>query len=224
MKKIVITNTPEVLLLVSTHCSHCHQVLSSLTSMVKKGEISRLDIINVERQPEAAKKLGIRSLPWIKIGRIELMGARSEQELKQWALKANSTEGMLLQLNEWLTTDQLATAEEAVVQNPDYLDAIMQILAEPEAKINVRVGIGVILESIQGTDSLKKYLPHLVKLASHESASVRADIAYYLGLTCDKRARTTLELLINDENKDVREIATDALEDIVLFFSSRVKT
>ncbi len=214
MTQNLAASTPEVRLLVGTHCAHCQQVLGILANMVKKGEISRLDVINVEQKAEIADELGVRSLPWIKMGRFELTGARNEKELKEWALKANSTEGMLLQLNEWLTTDQLATAEAAVVEDPDYLEAIMQILAEPEAKINVRIGIGVIIESIQGSEILRKYLPSLIKLTTHHSASVRADIAYYLGLTFDSHAKEALKKLLNDENADVREIAADALEEL----------
>lgn len=202
---------PEVMMLLGTHCPHCPQVLNALGEMVKKGEISKLDVINLEQRPDIAKELGVRSVPWVRIGRFELTGLRSLQELREWAEKAGSTEGMVLQLNELLTSGQLDEAVALVKKEPDYLDAIMEILAEPDAKINVRIGIGVIMEELQGTKELRQYIEQLGKLTQHEAAPVRADAAHYLALTESPAARSWLDALLKDENPEVREIAEDGL-------------
>lgn len=202
---------PEVMMLLGTHCPHCPQVLNALGEMVKKAEISKLEIINLEQRPDIAKDLGVCSVPWVRIGRFELTGLRSLQELREWVAKASSTEGMVLQLNELLTTGGLDDAVELVKKQPDYLGAIMEILAEPDAKINVRIGIGVIIEELQGTTTLQKYVDQLGALTRHEAAPVRTDAAHYLALTGSVTARPYLEALRDDESTEVREIAEDGL-------------
>ncbi len=205
------STAPEALMLLGTHCPHCPQVLQALSELVKQGEIGKLEVINLEQHPETAAELGVRSVPWVRLGRFELTGLRSLQELREWAQKANSTEGMVLQLNELLTSGQIDEAVALVKKEPDYLDAIMEILAEPDAKINVRVGIGVIMEELQGTKELQQYIEQLGKLTQHKAAPVRADAAHYLALTESPAARSWLEALLKDENAEVREIAGDGL-------------
>jgi len=205
---------PEVMMLLGTHCPHCPQVLNALGEMVKKAEISKLEVINLEQRPDIATELGVRSVPWVRIGRFELTGLRSLQELQEWAAKANSTEGMVLQLNELLTTGELDEAVDLVKKQPDYLDAIMEILGEPEAKINVRIGIGVIIEELQGTETLQQYVEQLGELTRNEAAPVRTDAAHYLALTGSAAARPYLEALLKDENSEVREIAEDGLAEL----------
>jgi len=205
---------PEVMMLLGTHCPHCPQVLNALGEMVKKGEISKLEVINLEQRPDIAKELGVRSAPWVRIGRFELTGLRSLQELREWAEKANSSEGMVLQLNELLTSGQLDEAVSLVKKEPDYLDAVMEILAEPDAKINVRIGIGVIMEELQETEVLQKYVDQLGELTRHEAAPVRTDAAHYLALTGSADARPYLQALLKDESAEVREVAEDGLVEL----------
>ncbi len=201
-------------MLLTSQCPHCKQVLDNLVTLVKDGTISQLEIINIEQQPDLATDLNVRSVPWLRLGRIELSGARTLSELREWAAKANSTEGMVLHLNELLTTGQMALAVEWVKKEPDYMDAIMIILAEPEAKINVRVGIGVIMEALQGSEVINDYVVQLGELTLHKAAPVRADAAYYLALTQNTDALPYLKALLSDESAEVKEIAEDGLNEL----------
>lgn len=199
------------MLLLGTNCPHCPQVLHALGELVKNGEISRLEVINLEQQPGVAAQLGARSVPWIRIGEHILTGLHSLEELRQWA-QADSIQSQILNLNQLLTTGKLDTAVALVVKHPDYLDAIMEILSQPDAKINVRIGIGVIMEELQGTKELQGYVEQLGELSQHENYSVRADACHYLALTGALDAVDYLKAATKDENPEVREIAEDGLE------------
>ena len=205
---------PECLLLIGTYCPHCPQVLAALGDMIKQGEISRLTVVNIEQQPELAGELNIRSVPWIKLGDVELTGLHSLQELRQWAGSAGTVDGMVLYLNELLTTARLPEAIQLVKDKPEYLKGIMSILGNQDAKINVRVGIGVIMEELQGSAVLRAYLDQLGQLTRHQAAPVRSDAAHYLFLTGSPDAKPYLQALLNDDSAEVREIAEDGLAEL----------
>ena len=66
--------SPQALMLLGTHCPHCPSVLNSLSELVKQGVISRLEVVNLEQRPELGRELGVRSVPWVRIGQFELPG------------------------------------------------------------------------------------------------------------------------------------------------------
>jgi HEAT repeat protein len=119
---------------------------------------------------------------------------------------------MVLHLNELLTTGQVDEAVAVVKRQPHYLEAVMEILSQPDAKINVRVGIGVIMEELEGSDSLRARVEQLGALSQHEAAAVRADACHYLGLSRDSNAARFLRMRLEDDNAEVREIAAESLE------------
>ena len=76
---------PDALLLKTSSCPHCPIVLKALQALEAEGSIGELTVINIEDQPELADELGVRSVPWTRIGPFELAGLRTEQELRDWS-------------------------------------------------------------------------------------------------------------------------------------------
>ena len=76
------TTAPAALMLMGTRCPYCRGVLKSLQSLLAAGDISQLETHNIEENPELARELGVRSVPWVRIGDFELEGLRSEKELR----------------------------------------------------------------------------------------------------------------------------------------------
>jgi hypothetical protein len=205
---------PDALLLLSTHCPHCPAMLASLSELLKQGKIGRLEAVNLEQHPEIGQALGVRSVPWTRIGRIELSGVHSAAELAEWAAKADSETGMADWFHLLLKEGQLPKAQVMIEAEPELLAAVLPIVGNVEASLNVRLGAGVLLENFAGTDTLRALLPRLGELSQHNDARVRADACHYLGLTGDAAARTWLEARIADEDTDVREIAAESLQAI----------
>ena len=205
---------PDALLLLSTHCPHCPAMLSALADLVKQGTLGRLEAVNLEQHPEVGQALGVRSVPWVRIGRIELAGVHSKAELAEWAAKADSEEGLADWFHMLLKEGQLPRAQEMIEADPALLAAVLPIVGNVEASLNVRLGAGVLLEEFAGSDTLRALLPRLGELSQHADARVRADACHYLGLTADAAARPWLEARIGDEDADVREIAAESLQNI----------
>lgn len=205
---------PDALLLISTHCPHCPAMLSALADLVKQGMIGRLEAVNLEQRPEIGQSLGVRSVPWLRIGRVELAGVHSKAELADWAAKADSEAGMADYLHMLLGEGQLPHAQALIEADPALLAAVLPIVGNVDASLNVRLGAGVLLENFAATDTLLALLPRLGELSQNADARVRADACHYLGLTGDATAQPWLEARLTDDDADVREIAAESLQAI----------
>ncbi|MHB1084529.1 MAG: HEAT repeat domain-containing protein [Thiobacillus sp.] len=202
---------PDALLLISTHCPHCPAMLSVLADLVKQGMLGRLEAVNLEQHPEVGQTLGVRSVPWVRIGRIELTGVRAKTELADWAAKADSEEGMADYFHLLLKEGQLPKVQAMIEADPTLLAAVLPIVGNVEASLNVRLGAGVLFEVFAGTAPLRALLPRLGELTHDPDARVRADACHYLGLTGDVAAHAWLDPRLTDEDADVREIAAESL-------------
>ena len=202
---------PNAILMISTHCHHCAATLNALADLIKQGIVGQLTVVNVERHPELADAKGVRSVPWVRIGHFEFTGAQSAADLKAWAERAKSEEGWADYFHQLLKDGQAARVLELVRADPGRLAALLPIVANPEASLNVRVGAGMLMEDFAGSPILAALVPDLGDLSEHADGRVRADACHYLGLSGDAKARTWLEPRLADTDTDVREIARESL-------------
>ncbi|MCP5277816.1 MAG: HEAT repeat domain-containing protein [Thiobacillus sp.] len=204
----------DALLFLSSHCPHCPAVLAALTDLLKQGSIGRLEAVNLEVQPEAAATLGVRSVPWLRLGPFVLTGARTPGELADWARRASGEEGMVDAFHYLLKTGELQQVLDLVAARPGRLAALLPIVGNPEASMNVRLGAGAVLEEYAGSPPLMAIVAALGALSRHADARVRADACHYLGLARHEEARPWLAARLDDDDPDVREIALEALESL----------
>lgn len=202
---------PDACLLLSSHCPHCPAVLAGLAELVKRGAIGRLEVVNIEIHSEVAASLGVRSVPWLRIGPFELNGVLSLGELESWARRAKTPDGMAEAFHDLLKTGGAAQVLRLVREVPARLADLLPILANPEASLNVRLGAGMVFEEFAAGPALAALVPRLCELARDEDARVRADAAHILGLSRSPAARTCLTDLLEDADMDVREIAGESL-------------
>jgi thioredoxin-like negative regulator of GroEL len=203
---------PDALLLLTASCPYCPTVLQGLGELVKSGHIGRLEVVNIGVHPEIAQQHGVRTVPWVRLGPFELEGLRSPAELKNWAERAGSSDGMSEYFRELLKDGKLAKVNAAVRADSARLIALLQLLDDPDLEITVRVGISAVFEELEGADALLGTLDTLLHFTSHRDAHIRADAAHLLSLTHSPQAVAPLERLLRDENADVREIAREGLE------------
>ena len=203
---------PDALLLLTSQCPHCPAVLTALTDLVKRGEIGRLEVVNIEQHPATAEALAARSVPWLRIGPFQLTGVRTATELQTWAQRAVSPEGMGDAFHDLLKQADLAQVLQLVAAEPARLAALLSIVANPEASLNVKLGVGVVFDEYASTPALQNLLLPLGELTQHADARVRADACHLLGLTGIPAAKAWLKIALQDENSDVRDIAAESLE------------
>lgn len=201
----------DALLFLTASCPHCPAALAALSGLVKSGALGRLEVVNLEVHPEAGEALGVRSVPWVRIGRIELAGAHTPAEYAEWADKADSEAGVADWFHTLLKDGQLPRVEALVAAEPALLAALLPVVANPEASINVRLGAGVLFETFADSPAMTPLVPRLGELTRHADARVRADACHYLGLSRDAAARPWLEDCLTDTDVEVREIAGESL-------------
>ena len=202
---------PDVLMLKGTHCPYCPRVQQSLQELQESGHIGKLEILNIEENPDVAKEFGVRTVPWIRIGPYELDGLRSTAELREWADKAGSTAGLSKWLDELLGSGRITEALEQVTAGQSGIDALLELFADEDTQLNTRIGISAIMEDLQGSEQLRSIVDRLGSLTRHGDAHIRGDACHYLALSGDAGAVDWIRPLLEDADAGVRDIARDSL-------------
>jgi hypothetical protein len=205
------TTMPDALLLLTSQCPFCPTVLQGLSELVKSGHVGRLEVVNIEKRPKIAASLGVRTVPWMRIGPFELDGLRSHAELKQWAERAGKPEGMKDYLSELFTTGGLKKVLELAARDPAYLDPLPLIVADTDSELHARLGVGAVMEELSGQPVLARLVEPLGALTRHDDARVRSDACHYLALSGDARGIPYVERCAEDPDATVREVAAESL-------------
>jgi HEAT repeat protein len=205
---------PDALLFITPGCPHCQVVLDGLAALVKEGTVGRLEVVNAAARPQLTAEQGVRSAPWTRIGDFEFEGQLSPAELREWATHAGARDGFTRYVREKLGEGRLDRVEALMRARPDMLDAVLPLIEDPELPMQIRVGVGAVLESLEGDPALGALVPELGRLSTHADHRVRADACHYLGLATTDEALEYLRARLEDENAEVREIAEEALKKV----------
>jgi thiol-disulfide isomerase/thioredoxin len=203
---------PDALLFVASGCPHCATVLKGLNQLAGQKLIGRLTVVDVAEHPEQAAEYGVRAAPWLRLGPFTLTGAHSPAELRMWADWANGEAGTAHYVEHLLTQGSYPQAAAFIDADTLRLKPLLAIVADPGAKLGVRLGVSALLEAHANSSSLQKLLPQLAELSRHPDHRVRADACHLLGLTGSPSARALVEARLHDAHEEVREIAQEAME------------
>lgn len=203
---------PNAIMLLGTSCPHCPGVLKHLSQLIKSGEIGQLQIINLEQHPEAAQEHGVRSVPWVKIGKYQLSGAQDLAALQQRVEWANKDTSLAGEFDYWLSEAQVDKAIDQIKEEPKSISSIIELLGDSATVLSTRIGIGVIMEEFAGSQMLQQLIPNFAELANHDDPRIRSDVLHYLALTESIKAIPVLEKHVNDEDSEVSEVANESLE------------
>lgn len=206
--------TVDALLLIAPGCAHCPGVLQAMGELVKQGLVGRLEVVNIAVHPQRAEALGVRSVPWLKLGDFELEGLHSLGELRAWADKANRPQGLADYFNQQLKAGRLPRVSSMVAENPQHIDALLLLAQDPDTELGVRLGVSAVLEELAGSDVLLSRLPALAKLADSADPRVRADACHFLALSENRKAAPLIEKLLDDTERSVRDVALDSLAEL----------
>lgn len=201
----------DTLLLIAPGCPHCQSVLQSLSDLLKKGDIGRLEVVNIAVHPDIAQSVGARSAPWMRIGSFELSGDYTPAELAAWAKKAAAGDAGRDYVRELLEQQQLDRALHYIRDHPESLPLLLELMQDEDGSLSVKFGVGALLEELEGSPQLQGLIPALGDLTHSKKANIRGDAAHYLGLSHSPTARDWLTPLLDDPQQDVRDIAADSL-------------
>lgn len=210
-----MTDKPDVLLLIGPGCPHCSAILEIFTSMVKNADIGRLNIANLASETELAAKHRVRSVPWFSIGQFKFTGLLSPAEVAQWVEYASDADSNRSEYYSFLLEQrQIDTVITDVRTTTARAAAVIELVADPETPLAVRIGATAVLEDLDQA-SLAAQLPAIQQMAGADAPQIRADAAHLLSLTGNNEtARRLLMQLVSDGHPDVREIAQESLAEL----------
>lgn len=214
---------PQALLLVSSQCPHCHALEALLRERMGEATLSKLEVVNVEQSPELARQYEVRSVPWLRLGDFVFNEALTPGELDRWiglATLATKGAGQTQYIAYLLEHGGLMKAIAWLEQGHATLQALVPLLADPDAKMNVRVGAGAIVEHFENSDALRAVMPDLITLLADNNPAIRTDACHYLSLTHSQQAIEPLEKMLADEDGEVSQVARESLEVLQVSMSS----
>lgn len=203
---------PAAELFIATGCAHCPAVLTALSELLKKGQLSALHITNIAVDNQRADALGIRSVPWLRLGKLVLPGVYTPSELQHWAQRANSVAGMAEYIESMLNNGELNPVQQALQLEPESVAALMPLLANEDTAMQVRIGIDAILEQLSATPVLNTLIPELTQLAQEDNPRVQIDALHYLALTANPRVESVLRQQLASTTTIVQQAAEEALQ------------
>ena len=201
----------KALLFTTPGCPHCPGVKAALHTLLQDGTITQLEVVDASVEATRAQSLGIKSVPWLQLGPLQFEGTLSLGELRGWAERAARTDGVKIYFYEMLKSGKRAKVEQMIRQQPDRAAILGDLLLDSEASMAVRIGIGAVLEELQGSDLLDALVPKLVQILQQQEPRNRADAAHYLSLIANPAALSALRNYLQDADAEVREIAQEAL-------------
>ncbi|NOY16187.1 MAG: HEAT repeat domain-containing protein [Gammaproteobacteria bacterium] len=205
----------EAKLLIAPGCQYCSTMMNLLGDLLKEGKIARLLMINIAEQPDEAAKHNVRSVPWLKLGEMEFIGAQSRAELEKAVEMSVSDNGQGQFLYEQLKNGRLGAVMASVERDKSQLSDLVALLKGKEVPMAVRVGVSAVLEGLRENPSaLDSILSELLELSAFPDETIRADACHFLSLAGGDKAVKRLQECTKDESSMVREVATESLEDI----------
>lgn len=128
--------------------------------------------------------------------------------------KSQPGEGAATYFSEVLAEGHVGKVLDIISHQHELMSVVITLLADAEAKINIRLGIGVIMEEFAAHDWFVDFISQLGELSQHSDARVRSDACHYLSLTGNASAAPYIEALLDDNNEEVREVAKESLEEL----------
>ena len=202
---------PHALLFTTPGFPHCPGMLDALNILKQEGAIAALEKIDATLDVERARQLDVKSVPWLRIGLFEFEGQMSVGDLRTWAQRATQPDGLKQYFFEMLTRGQRGRVERMIRDEGLRSMALAELLADPQASMAVRIGIGAVLEELQGSGLTAPMTPKLGEILRDPEPRNRADAAHYLSLIGGAEALRLLRECLDDPDAAVREIAYDAL-------------
>lgn len=204
-------SAPDALLLMTGGCPHCPAALQALTVLLKEGAIGRLEVINVAVHIEEAESRGVQSVPWIRIGPFEVEGAATPAKLRELARGVNDDGVFDAWLLETLKSGKRQKFEELVKQDPQRIHALARLMKNPEASMAIRLGIGAVLEELQGTGFTEPLMTDLAGMLASDDRLLRADACHFLTLIGGEAIRPRMLACVDDADPEIREMAQEWL-------------
>jgi hypothetical protein len=210
-----IEKPAEILVFVASTCPHCPQAVRAVHLMALNSPQVRVSVIDVQRFEKFTNTFKIRSVPMIVIDRSMMINeVIAPAKLAELIISKESDdfkEKALLSLVAFGNIDKALTL---LFESEKGTDIFLS--SWKKSIMSQRMGLMLMAEQALDEDEsiFNSIVPGLIDVLKMEDATLRGDTADLLGQIGHPDAIEPLKSLLKDENKDVVEIAAEALENI----------
>lgn len=218
------TSSPSIDLFISTQCPHCSQALELLSKAVKQGDIGGLNIINLNSNTNSEQYSHIRSVPFIQIDDYEFNGNLKKSELEDWIKAEKEDRFADYYFSTLLMDGQISQVENFIKRKPNYWLELIKLAQDENTKMQVRIGITAVFESIYSDipklSQLDDIINSLIEATDTNNHAIRVDLIYILSLIFtglkdqqqeNPELNTFMLLASKDSSEEINEIANDVL-------------
>lgn len=207
---------PSAELFVATGCRHCPIVMNELSEQLKKGNIASLTVTNIAVDNQRAAELNIRSAPWFSLSNdnsfMIFSGNHSPKEIQQWITTSKTENGMQEYIEYSLKSGQLLTVIQVIQLIPETFSTVISMLEDEDTSMDIRIGLDALIENFSETDILKNNVHTFKKIASENNLRLQIDALHYIALAGNAEDKEFLQEFAQDEDKQIKEAAIEALE------------
>ena len=199
----------------SPACPHCPTVVGLVNQLALASTYVEATIIDVTLFADHGQKYGIRAVPTVVIDRQDqLVGTISEDLLVDRLANSDPSSFHPDSFKKIIKEGDAERLAGMMVADGDLYSGSLELLADSDW--SVRMGMMVVLEGVaeRNPDLVRRAYPYILDLLEHEDDNQRGDTAYLLGLIGDASVMDRLEVLINDANPQVVEVAVEAVQQI----------
>ena len=206
-----ITTLVEIRVFVSPYCTNCPQVVETAVKFASANPQISVLIIDVHNFTALAEAHTLKSVPATIINNeLVMLGEVSEEKLAGLLTKKDTALYSREQLRSLIESGLTVKAAEVMCQE-GMGEAIVALFQEGD--FFTRLGILVAFEEAleKHPACIRKMVPQLIALLSHDDHRIRGDIADLLGKIGDGRAIPHLKRLTHDPHPEVAEASAEAL-------------
>jgi hypothetical protein len=201
--------------LMSPACPHCPTVVGLVNQVALASTYVEATIIDVTLFAEYGQKYGIKAVPTVVIDEQDkLVGTISEELLVDRLANSDPSSFHPDSFRKIVKEGDAERLAGMMVADGDLYSGSLELLADPDW--SVRMGMMVVLEEVaeRSPDLVRRAYPYILDFLEHEDDNQRGDTAYLLGLIGDASVMDRLEVLLNDANPQVAEVAFEAVQRI----------
>lgn len=200
-------------------CSVCPQMERLFEELHEQGGIEELEVLDVTRYPELAQKYNIKSVPFYLVNGIAFNGLKTREEIVDLLQQDDSQKWTSL-IRAELEDGQLELINNYIQQHAAAREAMMELLADKDTELVVRIGLTAIIESLAEGDLLESLEERFIQLTQHNDERIALDALYYLSLLSSPSSLAALTKIARNGKpglrEDARELLAESMSDRVL--------
>ena len=209
----------KILLFIMPGCSVCPQMERLFEELHERGDIDELEVLDNTIIPDLAGKYNIKTVPFYLINGIAFNGLKTREEVVD-LLQQDDSQKWISLIRAELIDGQLELINNYIQKHEAARVAMMELLADTDTELVVRIGLTAIIESLAAGDLLDSLEERFIQMTRHNDERIALDALYYLSLLSSPSSLAALTNVARNGKpglrEDARELLAERMTDRVL--------